>query len=454
MFNNSIIEDIIKSIEQISMSFMMISSNLKKYNSGNNSNLFQNNTNKVNASLSSKTCDNYIIKFKKNNNIEDCDLTLGGKVALRKEENELQKGSLSLRKDGRWMGRYYFEGKQKCVYAKTEKKCRALLKEKLKEINEFSKEEKNKSVIGAQMSLNAWWDEYIEKYKNVKESSKIIYKNNYDANIRNAFLGEKNISKITVLDIQNFINSLETYNRKKVSLKLLKELFDKAHKCGYLKKNVVELAEIKLKKSVDPNKKLNDDAKKVYTAEELKNIFKLLKTKNRMKYYFICKLALYTGCRVGEILALTWNDVKYDEGVIYITKQINQVTKNISDPKSPSSIRKVIIIEPLKKLLDELKDYYNPVNNQEYLVPDAPKANISSIISQLFNRLKINGTIHMFRHTFTSLLKANNIDDKCVQSLLGHESLSTTQDIYQHLTEDNAKKEFEKINKITFEFDN
>ena len=60
----------------------------------------------------------------------------------------------------------------------------------------------------------------------------------------------------------------------------------------------------------------------------------------------------------------------------------------------------------------------------------------------------------MFRHTFTSLLKANNIDDKCVQSLLGHESLSTTQDIYQHLTEDNAKKEFEKINKLTFEFDN
>ena len=328
------------------------------------------------------------------------------------------------------------------------------LKEKLKEINEFSKEEKNKSVIGVQMSLNTWWDEYIEKYKNVKESSKIIYKNNYDANIRNAFLGEKNISKITVLDIQNFINSLETYNRKKVSLRLLKELFDKAHKCGYLKKNVVELAEIKLKKPVDPNKKLNDDAKKVYTAEELKNIFKLLKTKNRMKYYFICKLALYTGCRVGEILALTWDDVKYNEGVIYITKQINQVTKNISDPKSPSSIRKVIIIEPLKKLLDELKDYYNPVNNQEYLVPDAPKANISSIISQLFNRLKINGNIHMFRHTFTSLLKANNIDDKCVQSLLGHESLSTTQDIYQHLTEDNAKKEFEKINKITFEFDN
>lgn len=328
------------------------------------------------------------------------------------------------------------------------------LKEKLKEINEFSKEEKNKSVIGVQMSLNTWWDEYIEKYKNVKESSKIIYKNNYDANIRNAFLGEKNISKITVLDIQNFINSLETYNRKKVSLRLLKELFDKAHKCGYLKKNVVELAEIKLKKPVDPNKKLNDDAKKVYTAEELKNIFKLLKTKNRMKYYFICKLALYTGCRVGEILALIWDDVKYDEGVIYITKQINQVTKNISDPKSPSSIRKVIIIEPLKKLLDELKDYYNPVNNQEYLVPDAPKANISSIISQLFNRLKINGNIHMFRHTFTSLLKANNIDDKCVQSLLGHESLSTTQDIYQHLTEDNAKKEFEKINKLTFEFDN
>ena len=229
------------------------------------------------------------------------------------------------------------------------------LKEKLKEINEFSKEEKNKSVIGTQMSLNTWWDEYIEKYKNVKESSKIIYKNNYDANIRNAFLGEKNISKITVLDIQNFINSLETYNRKKVSLKLLKELFDKAHKCGYLKKNVVELAEIKLKKPVDPNKKLNDDAKKVYTAEELKNIFKLLKTKNRMKYYFICKLALYTGCRVGEILALTWDDVKYDEGVIYITKQINQVTKNISDPKSPSSIRRVIIIGPLKKLLDELK---------------------------------------------------------------------------------------------------
>lgn len=328
------------------------------------------------------------------------------------------------------------------------------LKEKLKEINEFSKEEKNKSVFGTQMSLNTWWDEYIEKYKNVKESSKIIYKNNYDANIRNAFLGEKNISKITVLDIQNFINSLETYNRKKVSLRLLKELFDKAHKCGYLKKNVVELAEIKLKKPVDPNKKLNDDAKKVYTAEELKNIFKLLKTKNRMKYYFICKLALYTGCRVGEILALTWDDVKYNEGVIYITKQINQVTKNISDPKSPSSIRKVIIIEPLKKLLDELKDYYNPVNNQEYLVPDAPKANISSIISQLFNRLKINGNIHMFRHTFTSLLKANNIDDKCVQSLLGHESLSTTQDIYQHLTEDDIKKEFEKINKLTFEFDN
>lgn len=129
---------------------------------------------------------------------------------------------------------------------------------------------------------------------------------------------------------------------------------------------------------------------------------------------------LNTGLRIGELLALTYKDVDFENKTISITKTKSNTGK-ISAPKTISSIR---TIEVSDVVLNILKDY---ISWREYLFDVS--------YSTIRNKLKLlNVTSHMFRHTHVALLIEAGVPIKVISHRLGHSDINTTLSIYTHVT--------------------
>lgn len=186
-----------------------------------------------------------------------------------------------------------------------------------------------------------------------------------------------------------------------------------------------------------------------YTAEQAKQLLEYAKEHDSHIYTFLM-LALYTGLRKGELLALTWDDIDYDKKLLRVNKSRTgsrkDVTSLVTTPKTASSNRKIPINDSLidalkaeKKKQEEmallLGSGYDRSNNYVIrTIIGKPYANLSAI-NRVVNRLTEKAglphcTIHGFRHSVASILDDNGVPLQDISVLLGHESTTTTERIY------------------------
>lgn len=148
-------------------------------------------------------------------------------------------------------------------------------------------------------------------------------------------------------------------------------------------------------------------------------------------------IAIHTGMRKGEILALQWKDIDFDNNKIYVTKSIyyESNTPKVKLPKTKNSIRTVPLLLPLKERLIELKaapDYYivsddgiNPLTNKRYEL----------MYKKYKKETGTECSAHQLRHSFATIAIENGVPMKSVQEILGHQQISTTLDIYTDFRE-------------------
>ncbi len=185
-----------------------------------------------------------------------------------------------------------------------------------------------------------------------------------------------------------------------------------------------------------------------YSAEQVRKLL-LFAKKNDSHIYIFLLLALYTGLRKGELLALTWDDVDYDKKLLRVNKSRTgsrkAITAQITTPKTESSNRKIplndTVLEALKaekKRQDEhakiLGKGYDKSSFIIRTVLGKPYVNLSAI-NRVVNRLTEKAglphcTIHGFRHSVASILDDNGVPIQDISVLLGHESVQTTERIY------------------------
>lgn len=186
-----------------------------------------------------------------------------------------------------------------------------------------------------------------------------------------------------------------------------------------------------------------------YSAEQVRKLLLFAKENDSHIYIFLL-LALYTGLRKGELLALTWDDVDYDKKLLRVNKSRTgsrkAITTQITTPKTESSNRKIplndTVLEALKaekKRQDEHaeilgKDYDKSSSFIIRTVLGKPYVNLSAI-NRVVNRLTEKAglphcTIHGFRHSVASILDDNGVPIQDISVLLGHESVQTTERIY------------------------
>lgn len=187
-------------------------------------------------------------------------------------------------------------------------------------------------------------------------------------------------------------------------------------------------------------KGLKKESRMLPSDEDIKRV----KGAENCTFGLFALLTLYTGCRRGEALALTWDDIDLENRLISITKSVYQQsnTPMLKEPKTEAGRRTV-------PLLDRLAERLKP--GRGLLFPD-PKT--GGLMTEMhFQRLwkayaaesGVTATPHQLRHAFATMLFEADVNEKDAQEILGHAQLSTTRDIYTHIRDQRRQKTYTQL---------
>lgn len=301
--------------------------------------------------------------------------------------------------------------------------------------------------------LHTYLWEFMYYSSDIKPSTFQRYEGVYRNYIKESDIASAKVHTFNSVKLQIFYNSLYD-NKKKTSQieflnRFLKAFFNFAIDKGYIVKNPC-------KSIVIPGKKeevLKKNEIEILSEKEIKTIQEYIKNK---PFELIFTLALSTGARLGELVALKWENIDLKNNTISIEQaykcvyefnkdETKTLTAKIQTPKSKGSIR----INPLPiktvKLLKKYKGtgfvfrYENKVY-QDKAVQDEWK--------KILKECKItHKKFHAIRHTYATLLLKNGVDIKTVQKLMGHSDIKTTQ-IYLHVLPDMKEDAVDKLNSI------
>ena len=169
---------------------------------------------------------------------------------------------------------------------------------------------------------------------------------------------------------------------------------------------------------------------------------------------YIC---LSTGLRIGEVCALTWDDINIELEIISIKRTIERIyiidgekrhTKLIiNTPKTKNSIREIPITKELIRILKPLKKI---VNGNYYILTNEAKPTEPRTYRNYYKKLMKDLNIpelkfHGLRHSFATRCIESNCDYKTVSVILGHSNISTTLDLYVHPNMEQKKKCIDKM---------
>ncbi|MGL2431368.1 site-specific integrase [Helicobacter pylori] len=166
-----------------------------------------------------------------------------------------------------------------------------------------------------------------------------------------------------------------------------------------------------------------------FNLEEVKT---LIENAPSLRLKAFLMVAFLTGMRTGEQLALTWEDIDFDEKKIVINKSLNELG-SITTPKNKSSVREIDLLEPVAKILKELKA--SEPSSEKFVFISMPKRTtmFQRVFKALLKALNLKERkLYTTRHTFASLMLSQGEEPMWVSKTLGHKDLNTTYKTYSH----------------------
>lgn len=296
------------------------------------------------------------------------------------------------------------------------------------------------------MKLSQLIEEWLYSYH--KDNVKIQTFLRYECAINNYILTDRissyNIKKITARELQNFINEKKKKQSRmtkstlssstvNIIITVLKLAFSYAVEFDLIKVNPCD----KIKRITN-----NREKKEVlaFTVHEQVKIEKYIDSLNNPEYYGII-LCLYTGLRIGELLALEWQDIDLNKGIMTKRKTL-YTTKNekgewyyeINVPKTKSSIRQIPLPNFIHTKLIELKK----ISKSNFVVSKKDGSIMQSKLlrwrfGELTKKISVRRlNFHSLRHTFATRALESGMDVKTLAEIMGHANASITLNIYAH----------------------
>lgn len=363
------------------------------------------------------------------------------------------------RKDGRWEGRY-IKGRsgKKAIYGYVYSKSYSEVKKKLalKKV-EYSEISNNKTIskakIGKFTDLSDMWISSIQT--SIKESTFIKYKNVLKCNII-PLIGNEQLKDIDYSVVTKMCNDLLVYGGKNRTGLAPKTVSDALS----VTKSVLKYAD-QLKYEIDHSAlsvttNVKNKPPRVLTLNEEQLLITYVLDNLDLTGLGIL-ICLFTGIRIGELCALTWDDISIDSHIIHISKTIQRLQIGsqeqktaviISEPKSQSSVRDIPIANPLYDLLinqSAKTGYLLTGTYDKYIEPRIMQNRLKNILKQC--NIK-DAHFHTLRHTFATRCIEVGFDVKSLSEILGHSSVNITLNRYVHPTMKLKRQNIEKLSEL------
>lgn len=291
-----------------------------------------------------------------------------------------------------------------------------------RKMKELSKAEAKESI-----SFSLFFEKFTKEYRFIHHKPSTIKIVNYLSKLHIIpFFGEKNLKEITTKDIMEFKESLKhapiSYNK---CFGVIHKAFELSELWGHRQKNSNPCRGIKKYPERKRERFLN--------SEELKRLETILQTEKalQLKSPYVLgaiQLLMYTGCRMGEILPLKWEDIYLSESYLHL-----------KDSKTGERI--VPLNEPAKKVLEEIeKQSENPYVFCSAKHKHGHLVNIEKAWQKIRKKVDLNDVrIHDLRHSFASFAIKQGLDLYQIAKLLGHKNIRTTTR-YAHLAKEDLIK--------------
>ena len=397
-------------------------------------------------------------------------------MAKARKDNKgraLRKGECQRKSDKSYVYTYTDPFGKRCyLYASDLKTLREkeakLLKDQLDGLNLYT---------AKTATLNVVFDRYIANKQNLKRSSLENYKYYYNLRIRNG-LGKRKIADIKYSDIKYLYQYLLNDCQLSISSvngihAILSPTFELAVRDDIIRKNPSKgvMAEMKDKKGQTKN------PRHALTLAQQRAFMGIVSDNPIYQPWLPLFTVMFgTGCRIGGLIGLRWEDLDFDERFISINHAVSYLYKeekaayHIEVPKTDAGIRIIPMCDEIYEVLQKEYEHQKKKGfctleidgmtgfifySKKWGVISPHRVNNAirrivkfhnSIESELAKKesreplIIPNFTCHCIRHTFCTRLCENGVNIKFIQEVMGHSNIQTTMDIYTKIRKEKSKK--------------
>jgi len=342
-------------------------------------------------------------------------------------------------------------------------------------------------VAAQKITLNEFFDSYMALKIGLKENTRQAYRHQYDRYVRKTF-GRMRLSDIKYSDVKSFYFSLIGGDGKRIATvkqlnAILSPVFNVAVRDDLIRKNPTKGVTSEIKRELE----YRTEDRNALSRSQQTNLLTFIKGHRiYRKWYTLFVFLLGTGCRIGEAVAVTWDDCDFENNEISIYKSLHYIPDEytskskliMSSPKTRAGVRKVPMFPEVRDVLLEekrrqMKDDFCKTEIGEYkgfvfsgmdrtVMLERPFYGAIQRIVEAYNKeeaviaakekraanLMPEICPHTLRHTFCTRMCESGMNPKVIQEVMGHANISITMNVYNNMTDDFRKESFETIKKV------
>ena len=287
------------------------------------------------------------------------------------------------------------------------------------------------------MTYRNWLDNWLKHYiqPNTKQRTYVRYEQLVRIHIM-PHIGDMNIENITPAVLQKLVTILLDHGngklRQGLSASTVNTVISVAQNSlhtAYLFGYTADYTANKVKRPKPKERKIE-----CFTIAEQKRIERAALESHKPKLFGIV-LCLYTGLRIGELLALQWKDIDFAKGLLSVCRSCHDTTDGLvfDEPKTTTSRRIIPLPEQLLTRLKRIKKS----SKSDFVVSEDGNAVLVRCYQRSFElllkRLEITHRgFHSLRHTFATRALECGMDVRTLSEILGHKNPTVTLNRYAH----------------------